>query len=317
MTTFNGTVEIELKDRPISIKTLGDESPPIEFPEEAITLFRGISEVTNGFFKGRFRVPRGIDFEIGKGNIRMYAIDSTSLLDAQGVTQVEVGGMQAVNPTDEEGPAIKIQIEGKQLEPFNFPSKQLAAIIFLSDSTGIDISGIDPRKDFTIQINQQPPRVLNKYFVNDGGSYQRGRAEIKIGELEEGINSIRVSATDLVGNRNEAIFEIRVEGSNRIQILDHIVYPNPADKETIFELTHNRPGENLLFKLEVYSPTGSILFSESRRLVEAVSRIEGLRWIFLQKQSKIPAKGTYIYKITLSSENDFSTASLSGKLLIK
>lgn len=317
MTTFNGTVEVELRDRAVSIKTLGDESPPIEFPEEAITLFRGKAEVRNGFFEGRFRVPGGIDIEIGKGNIRMYAVDSTSMLDAQGVAQVDVGGEQADNPTDEEGPTIEIQIEGQVLEPFNFPSKQLAAVIFLSDSTGIDISGIDPRKDFTIQINQQTPRVLNKSFLSDGGNYQSGRAGIKIEGLEEGINSIRVSATDLVGNSNEAIFEIRVEGSNRIQILDHIVYPNPADTETIFELTHNRPGENLLIELEVYSLTGSILFSASRRLVEAESRIEGFRWIFLQNQSKIPAKGTYIYKLTLSSEADSSVASESGKLIIE
>ena len=247
----------------------------------------------------------------------MYAIDSTSMQDAQGVAQIDLGGEQTDYPADEEGPNIEIQIEGQQFEPFTFPSKQLAAIIFLSDSTGIDISGIDPNNNFTIQINQQAPRVLNKSYVSDEGNDQRGWAGISIEGLEEGLNSIRIAATDLVGNRTEAIFEIRVEGSNRIQILNHVVYPNPADQEAVFKLTHNRPGENLLIELEVYSLTGSILFSASRRLVEAESRIEGFRWIFLQSQSKIPAKGTYIYKLTLSSEADSSVASESGKLIIE
>src|SRR5690606_23629104 len=110
--------------------------------------------------------------------------------------------------------------------------------------------------------------------------------------------------------------EISVKGSDRLRILNHRIYPNPAQIETHFEFEHNQPGENLILTLAVYQTDGKTLFSKSERLVKANAQIGDLSWFFLQNQTKYPAKGTYIYKLTLQSELDNSIDSVSGLIVI-
>src|SRR5690606_3625916 len=120
-----------------------------------------------------------------------------------------------------------------------------------------------------------------------------------------------------VGNQSTYTQEVVIKDINRLQILSHKVYPNPANSESHFEILHNRPGENLRLRLEVYSPAGHILFSENFRWLNADQDITDLTWSFLQSQTKYPAKGTYIYKLSLQSESDFASDSVSGKLVIQ
>ncbi|HCD89978.1 MAG TPA: peptidase C25, partial [Algoriphagus sp.] len=130
-------------------------------------------------------------------------------------------------------------------------------------------------------------------------------------------NSLEIKAFDLVGNGSTEMIEVLVEGSNKLQILDQKVFPNPAKTLTNFEIKHNRAGENLLIRLEIINLEGRILFAENQRLVEAKQIIGDLTWIFLQNQTKYPAKGTYIYRVTLQSELDGSMDFTSGKIVIE
>jgi hypothetical protein len=128
---------------------------------------------------------------------------------------------------------------------------------------------------------------------------------------------VTILAWDNLGNGSVFSQKIIVEGSDRLQILEHKTYPNPAELQSQFEFTHNRPGENLLVELSVYNLNGQTLFSDSFRFVKAEAEISGLSWLFYQSQTKYPAKGTYIYKLSLQSETDYSVATTSGKIVIK
>ena len=114
-----------------------------------------------------------------------------------------------------------------------------------------------------------------------------------------------------------ATLTVEIRGSAQLKILDHVVFPNPATVESDFILRHNRPGENILVHMEVFSMDGKILFSDSRRFVRAENPIEELTWIFFQNPGKYPVKGTYIYRLSLTSEQDNSSDSVSGKILIR
>jgi hypothetical protein len=111
--------------------------------------------------------------------------------------------------------------------------------------------------------------------------------------------------------------EILVEGSSTLQIINHKTYPNPTSNESKFQTEHNRPGENIILSLIIYQADGKILFEENQRLVKAEAVLKDLSWIFSQNQTKYPAKGTYIYMLTLQSELDYSSDSISGKIVIK
>ncbi|WP_332911317.1 T9SS type A sorting domain-containing protein [Algoriphagus boritolerans] len=179
------------------------------------------------------------------------------------------------------------------------------------------MSGFIGGQDLTIQVNNQSPIVLNEAFLAKNNSFRSGTFKIVVTGLEEGQNTLTIIAWDNVGNQSTSTITVEIRGSNSIQIIRHKVFPNPATTESNFEIKHNRPGENLNLLIEVYSIAGQILFSESFRLLQAEENIRDLSWIFLQNQTKYPAKGTYIYKLELYSESDLTMDSVSGKIVIR
>jgi hypothetical protein len=160
-----------------------------------------------------------------------------------------------------------------------------------------------------------------QYFHRDylavSGSFEKGQAKVLLKGLVEGINEIQVLAWDLVGNPTSFTFSLLVEGSEQLRILSHQVFPNPASEKSSFFFQHNRPNENLIATLSLHSLTGQILFTEEKRFVKAAESVAAWEWIFFQNKTKYPAKGTYIYKLTLQSESSVGSDSVSGKLVIQ
>ncbi|MFN3997701.1 type IX secretion system sortase PorU [Algoriphagus sp.] len=314
---FNGEYQIEVRDKPVVQKTLGDESSPFEFEEEAVLVFRGQGKIESGILQARFLVPIGINPEFGNGKLRIRGWDSSSGLQAIGSLSQLVGGKKLTNNQDTSGPQIIPKVNGQNAAPFIFPSPTLEIEATLIDQSGMNVSGFIPGQNLTIQLNDQIPVILNEYYIAKNGSYQEGTFKITIAGFLEGKNSVTIRAWDNVGNESIITFEVGIKGSNSLKITDHKVYPNPASTESNFEIKHNRRGENLNIILEVYSLTGQILFKESYRLIKAEENIQDLSWIFLQNQTKYPAKGTYIYKLELQSESDLTSDSVSGKIVIR
>lgn len=314
---FNGEYHLELRDKPVQVRTLGDESTSYEFEEEKILIFRGQGKIQSGNLEARFIIPKGIIPEFGNGNLRIRAWDNQSGYSAMGSISPLVGGEKSTESQDTTGPEISMAINGQSTRPFIFPTPNLEIEALLYDQSGINISGNLPDQSLSIQVNDLPPIILNEDFLALEGGYQKGILKTFISGLSEGKNTITIRAWDTFGNGSIQILEVEIKGSNFLQILDHKVFPNPASTVSNFEITHNRQGENLTLSLTVYSPSGQILFLESFRLLRAEQNIRDLSWSFFQSQTKYPAKGTYIYKLTLQSETDFSSDSVSGKLVIQ
>lgn len=313
---FNGTYTIELYDKPATSKTLGDESSAYEFQEEKIILFKGTGKIASGLMKGKLIIPKNIALEFGNASFRIVGESQDPDWEAYGITYPIIGGA-AKSPDDKLGPEISAVFGGKDTDPFNFPSTSVAMEASFSDSSGINISSLLPSEILTIQINENDPIELSNYFVSENSTFTSGKVNFRLNQLKEGKNLVTIRAWDNLGNASIFNQEIIVEGSGKIQILRHKTYPNPSLIESHFELEHNQPGENIILTLAVYQTDGKILFSESERLVKADAQIGNLSWFFLQKQTKYPAKGTYIYKLTLQSERDNSTDSVSGLIVIQ
>lgn len=314
---FNGEYQIEVRDKPVTQQTLGDESSPYEFEEEQVLIFKGQGKIEAGILEAKFLIPRGINPKFGNGNLRIRAWDTRTGLQAIGSKKPVIGGIQPNPITDTTGPEIRPILNGQAAGPFLFPATRIEIEALLVDQSGINVSGFIPGQDLSIQVNDQSPIILNEIYLAKNGDYREGSFKVFLEGLVEGKNIILIRAWDTVGNENSLSLEVEIKGSNLMQILDHKVYPNPASVESNFEIKHNRPGENLNLTLEVYSLSGQILFTESFRLVRAEENVHSLSWIFLQSRSKYPAKGTYIYKLALQSESDFSSDSVSGKIIIR
>ena len=186
-----------------------------------------------------------------------------------------------------------------------------------SDSSGINVSDLLPSESLTIQLNGGQLTQLSNYFVAKNSSFTSGKVNFRLTGLKEGENLVTIRAWDNLGNGSVFNQKITVKGSGKLRILNYKTYPNPTQIESHFELEHNRSGENLLLTLAIYQTDGKILFMEQERLVKTDAHIGDLSWFFLQNQTKYPAKGTYIYKLSLQSELDNSTDSVSGLIVIQ
>ena len=315
---FNGRFLVELWDKPSQQKTLGDEHPPVEFEEEKERLFVGEGEVKNGQLIAQLLVPAGIDSRVTLINLRLHAWDETKQEHAAGIVQVLLGGSRSVVSQDKEGPRISATIGNSPIQEISpLASTQVEVLLQFEDPSGTNSTSILPEKTLQFRINGGATQYFNREYLALEGGVEKGQALVLLKGLEEGKNEIQVFAWDLLGNPSSYTFNLLVEGSTQLRIVSHQVFPNPASEKSSFVFQHNRPNENLIATLTLYSLTGQILFTEEKRFIKAAETLTAGEWIFLQGKTKYPTKGTYIYRLTLQSETSENKASVSGKLVIQ
>jgi hypothetical protein len=316
MDSFNGSFEILLADRPLLRATLGEESDVTHYKDEQTFLFRGQGEVINGRIEGEFLVSLPPEREIEEVNVRIFAKEDNSLEEAFGATKILMGGSPTTSHQDHEGPSIRLfsQNNEEPESPIPFSTVQLKAI--LEDPSGIYISPFHPPHSISLQINNGEKINLNAYYKALKGSFTEGILEFPVTGLNEGLNFLSLEVWDNYGNASSKTIEIRVQGSKEIDILSHVIFPNPSTSFSEFRLSHNRPGENLELLVQVFSLEGREIFSFSKRFPKANPHLDNISWIFMQSKTKYPAKGTYLYVLELKSEKDGSTDRESGKIII-
>jgi hypothetical protein len=315
----NGVYEIQITDKPRTLKSLGDESEPAEFQEEQNLLFKGEGSISNGEFISNVFIPQNIDYSLGVGTIRIFARLENGIDEAMGAVRVPITGTSSFQSSDIEGPSIQM-LYGQDLilGPSNiFPSANIPLRILLEDISGINISSQNIGQDILLRINDRNPIILNSNFIAKEDGFQKGEIQTFLTGLIEGSNTISVEAWDNLGNRSLKTEIIDVKGSLELKILSHITYPNPSSEKSKFIITHNRQSENLLLELEVYSVHGSIIFKSAKRYLEADFLLDDFEWIFFRSKTKYPVKGTYIYRLLLTSEKDGSSDTKSGKIIIQ
>ncbi|MHA7130770.1 type IX secretion system sortase PorU [Algoriphagus namhaensis] len=314
--SFHGEFILDLRDKPKLLETLGDESNPFQFQDERALLFRGKGEIRGGRLQASFSIPSNIDYSFGDGALRLFSVSKDNRSEALGGLALLIGG-SLDKPLDMQGPLILPDFGEFRPNEQSIRSTQISFRITLEDSSGINVSSQIPGQEIQLQVNNNPPQLVSNLFLAEDGGYQKGSLMATVKGLQEGKNMLTIRAWDNLGNGSTYEQVLEVSGTDHIEILSHRVFPNPASTESNFIIRHNRPDENLELTLTVYDLSGSILFSESQRLVGVNEIIEGPKWIFLQSRTKYPAKGTYIYKLSLRSERDNSQASESGKIIIK
>ncbi|PRY87897.1 type IX secretion system sortase PorU [Mongoliibacter ruber] len=318
LSSMNGEFDISVYDKALTLKTLGDESSPVEFKEQTALVFQGKGEVKNGEFLSEIFIPTQIDYSLGMGTIRMFSTLQDGKEEAIGALNVPIGGSLDSLSTDTEGPKIKIFFgENFKENPGIIESSQIPVKFRLSDESGINISSVGIGQDITLTINDENTTFLNRDYKALNGSFKEGEILTELENLVEGENKISFKVWDNVGNSStlETILEVR--GISTVQILENVAYPNPANRKSSFRVRHNRPGENLQLSLEVYSVLGSEIYSIQKRYVEASPVLDDLEWIFFHDKINYPIKGTYIYRLSLDSEKDGTSDRKSGKIIIQ
>jgi len=317
LSSVQGNFKLEIWGQATKSKTLGDENAAFEFTEENQRVFSGEGEVRNGKIESQFILPEGLENSREKIQIRIQAWDKEKKFQAVGTISLPLLNQKKGN-LDQNGPQIIAEIDGQGIA--NIPpisSTQVRVGLTFRDPSGINSAALFPDKIMQLRLNQGPPQQIYQAYRALEGSFEKGTALVILKGLKEGKNTVEVLAWDNFGNLGTYSFSIEVRNSEQLQMISHQIYPNPATTNASIRFRHNRPQETLLATWTVFSPLGQVLFSEERRLIKDTEELNDWNWIFFQSKTKYPAKGTYIYKLTLQSESTLEVDSVSGKLVIQ
>jgi hypothetical protein len=317
LSSIQGNFRLEIWGQASPSKTLGDENSSFEFSEESQRLFSGEGTVRNGKIESNFILPEGLGSSPEKIQLRIQVWDKEKKVQAAGVLPLPFKN-QKKEDLDQNGPQITAEIDGKGIA--NIPpisSTQVKVLLTFRDPSGLNSSALLPDKLMQLRINQGPPQQIYQAYQALEGNFEKGTAQVLLTGLKEGKNTVEVLAWDNFGNKGIYSFSLEVQNSTQLQVISHQIYPNPSETTASIRFQHNRPQETLQATWTVYSTQGQVLFSEKRRFVNADEKIGDWIWIFFQSKTKYPAKGTYIYNLTLQSESSQEVDSVSGKLVIQ
>ncbi|MRS61488.1 type IX secretion system sortase PorU [Larkinella terrae] len=318
MSQFNGTVKVTLFDKADTLVTNGTEfSPPMRYAEYRSPLYTGQVRVQNGKFVCQFVMPKDLDYRMGLGKVFLYAIQSDSLTEAAGsYDNLLIGNSVPNSGTDTKPPTIRLYINDTTfVDGGTIVGPGASLIAKLSDENGINIARNGIGHELTLQLNNEPPVVVNDYFMAELDDFRRGTVRYDWKNLAPGAYIVKVKAWDVYNNPSETTLKFVVSEQPALAIGSVSVIPNPFQEQTTFGIQHNRPGDELETTLLIADVSGRTVNERVYQCSNCNTSITGLSWNGTMSGGAAVIRGLYVYRILLRSKSDGSVAMHSGKLL--
>jgi len=320
LSNFNGTVSITLFDKPKSITTRANDatSKPQTFQSQTAALFKGKVSATNGRFSFRFRLPKDISYQYGNGKLSLYASNETT--DANGVSyNIIIGGLAEGNEGDKEGPEIKAFLNDERFVSGSISNTNPVLIVKLFDSSGINTGngGVDHDIIATLDDDNRKYFVLNDFYETELDSYQSGSLRFQLPSLAAGPHTLKIKAWDVLNNSNEYILEFNVVNNAELQ-LDHVLnYPNPFTTKTAFWFEHNRPGEDLDVRIDIFSIAGRQVKTLVKTINTDGNRSIDIEWDGRDEYGDRVGRGVYIYRLHVQTINGKKATKLQRLVILR
>jgi hypothetical protein len=318
LNSFNGNVYPTVFDKPQTVNTLANDpsSQPIGFSTQTNALFKGKASVVNGKFSFTFKVPKDINYQYGNGKLSLYAEDGTK--DANGFfTGFIIGGAGNNIGGDNQGPQIKAYLNDEKFVDGGISNQNPLLIVKLFDSSGINTVGTGIGHDIVATLDNDNKQffILNNFYQGDLNSYQQGVVQFQLPNLEAGPHSIKIKAWDVLNNSNEIMLDFVVAKDEEI-VLSHVLnYPNPFTTSTHFWFEHNKPGQDLQVKLQIFTLTGRVIKSIKQTINTPGNRSSELEWNGRDEYGDKVARGVYLYKLSVTSTEN-QKKETTGKLVV-
>jgi len=302
LTDFNGAVYPVVFDKPGQVTTLGNDpgSQAVSFTTQTNQLFSGKATVTNGRFTFSFTVPKDINYQYGNGKISLYAENGSK--DGSGFfTGFLVGGSANGSNSDKEGPQIKAYLNDERFVNGGLTNENPVLLLKLSDSSGVNTAGTGIGHDIIATLDNDNNRyfVLNDFYQGDQDSYQKGTVRFQLTGLEPGPHTLKIKAWDVLNNPNEVVMDFVVAKDEDLEISHVLNYPNPFTTNTQFWFEHNKPGQDLLVRVQIFTVAGRVIKMIERTINTAGNRSSELTWDGLDQYGQKIGRGVYLYKLSV------------------
>jgi hypothetical protein len=255
---FNGIARVVVYDKENRFRTLGNQDSREVYREFRSKLFDGQVSVVNGKLDCEFLMPKDMDYSYGPGKVNVYATRSDGLADAGDQLSVVTGGSAPMH-VDITPPEIEAWLNDETFRSGDVTNDSPTLMITLRDDSGINVSKAGIGHDITLTLNDSLVLTLNDYYMADLDSYKSGRIIYPFESLPPGNYQIRIKVWDIYTNPAETAFGFQVESSNGIKLQELKVFPNPFDKDLSFELSHNRPNDDIEIVFRLFTEKGQQL----------------------------------------------------------
>lgn len=303
---FKGLVNVNVYDKMTNQSTLSNDvgSPTYNFNVRNSSLYNGRTKANNGTFEITFVVPKDINYTYGQGKVSYYADNGT--WDAMGYDQnITIGGVADSVPLDNKGPIVDVFIDDKDFVFGGIAARNSTLFIQLEDENGINTSGTGIGHDITAILNEDSknPIILNSFYEGEIGDYKKGQVKYPFSQLENGRYKINVKAWDVLNNSGDGYTEFVVENKAELALYYVLNYPNPFTTKTEFSFEHNRPGDLLDVRIEIYTVSGKIIKTLQTSSMSNSRRVHDIGWDGLDDYGDKIGKGVYIYKVSVKDSS--------------
>jgi hypothetical protein len=323
-TTFGGTADITIYDKPVTVTTLGDAGSvqiPVETQESVI--YGGQATVSGGRFSVKFVVPKDIAYNVGQGKISLYAQDLGHKVDAQGYQPALVGGASRLAPTDTTPPVVQLYMTDETFVSGGSTNLSPLLLARLTDKSGINTSSAGIGHDITATLDNDPSKLVtvNDTYTSDVDNFMAGRVRYLYKDLTPGPHTIRLKAWDTYNNSAEGTVDFIAEQSAQLA-LEHVLnYPNPFSNITTFHFDQSRPGAELDVQVQIFTVAGRLVKTLRTTIPVSTSHVPStiqdgtLSWNGRDDYNDQLARGVYVYRVSVRTP-DGQAATKFEKLVL-
>ena len=300
LSILDGTVYPVVFDKPQTITTKANDpgSQQTTFQQQSSILFKGKASVNNGKFSFSFKVPKDINYQYGQGKISYYAEDG--IKDGSDFFNgFIIGGSVTTVDSDQDGPEIKAWLNDEKFVNGSIVNQRPVLILKLADSSGINTSGTGIGHDITAILDNNSNDIfnLNNYYEADLDMYGQGYARFQLPELQPGIHTLKIKAWDVLNNSSEFILDFSVMNDDEL-VIDHVLnYPNPFTTKTQFWFEHNKPGQDLIVQIHIFSLAGRVVKTIEKTINTDGNRSWEVDWDGRDDFGDKIARGVYVYRL--------------------
>jgi hypothetical protein len=316
---FEGMLYVTVYDKASTVTTLGTErSSRMNFQLQQNILYEGKARVKDGLFCFSFVVPKDIEYHYDSGKISLYAKAEESLRDAAGARMLIVGGSTSGIAADITPPQIRLFMNDTSFVSGGITGSNTFLLAHIFDESGINItrSGIGHAITGTLRGEKDTTLILNEYYTAGPDTHQQGQISYPFQHLKPGNYTLNLKAWDTYNNSGEAAIQFLVANSEQLVLQGLFNYPNPMGSFTTFEFDHNRAGEELEIHIDIFNAAGQQVKTMSTHIANSPEHIRELTWDGVSKEGNKLSKGIYIYRVTVRSMADQSSAYQVNKLII-
>lgn len=304
LSDFNGTVYPVFYDKQNQVSTRGNDpgSQVTRFDAWQHIIFRGSATVKQGQFSFSFKVPMDIKYAYGSGRLSLYAAGATT--DAAGlVGQLQVGGSSAAADADKEGPVIRAYLNDEKFVNGSITNERPVLFLKLTDSSGINTMGTAIGHDLLAVLDGDPDQyfVLNEWYQASKDRYQEGVVRFQLPQMSPGPHQLRIRAWDAVNNSSEILLDFVVADDQGLTLSHVLNYPNPFTTHTSFWFEHNKPGQDLQVRLQVFTVSGRVIKMLQQTINTPGNRSCDLEWDGRDEYGQKVARGVYLYKLSVTA----------------